>query len=215
MSGHCEVETLSAWLDDALDADEAARVATHLGRCPDCSTELADLRRVVAGLRALERLPPPPALAIEVGRRTSLSRRRPGLTARLADGREAIQPSVGLLFALVVAFALIGGLAVLGPQLRQERTLPVMFHDTPEATTAALPAAGMPLEVAGRRLVWDGELWREEASEGVAGRQLTIGSPEWARWLEREPLLVELETLAAPVDVRDGDELVRVVPAPP
>jgi hypothetical protein len=215
MSAHCEVETLSAWLDDALEAAEAARVAAHLGRCAECSAELADLRRVVAGLRALERLAPPPALAIEVGRRRALSWRRPGLAVRLAEGRQAIQPSVGLLFALVVAFALIGGLAVLGPQLRQERTLPVRFHDPPETTTAALPAAGTLMEIAGRQLVWDGEAWREAASEGVAGREVRIGSAEWARWLDGEPRLVELETLAAPVLVRDGGELVRVLPAAP
>lgn len=221
MSAHCAVDTLSAWIDDALEEREAERVAAHVAACPACAAELAGLRRVVEGLQSLERLAPPPALGLEVTRRVALAGRPRGLAARLAERRSGeIQSSVGLSFALVVAFALIGWLVAHGPELVRSRHLPVRFLDDPEpvaaveAEAAVEAAAAAPQVVAGRTLVPDGDGWREAGAGPGPVRRVAIGSTDWGALVAREPELAELVVLAAPVEIRLGDELVRLEPSP-
>jgi len=57
MSAH-PVERLSAYLDDALPERERAAVQAHLGACPDCSRQLAQLAALDAAARA-EPVEPP------------------------------------------------------------------------------------------------------------------------------------------------------------
>lgn len=72
-SGHLD-EELSAYLDGELASDELPGVITHLGSCPDCRAELADLDRARTAVRALPGVEPPSFL--EVARVVEADRRR-------------------------------------------------------------------------------------------------------------------------------------------
>jgi putative zinc finger protein len=67
-------ESLSAYLDEALDPDERRQVAAHLEGCPECRRELALLEETVALLRRVE---PARAPAGFVDRVTAAARPRP------------------------------------------------------------------------------------------------------------------------------------------
>lgn len=55
-------ERLSAYLDDALPAEERRKVEEHLASCPSCARVLADLRKTVGLVRGLGEVEPPPWL---------------------------------------------------------------------------------------------------------------------------------------------------------
>jgi anti-sigma factor RsiW len=99
-------ETLSAFLDGDLPAEEAAATEAHLTVCPDCRSVLADLQALVASApvytgRAPDRdLWPEIAAAIDARRQVSLTPRRSGRTHRF---------SLPQLIAASVAFAVLGG----------------------------------------------------------------------------------------------------------
>jgi anti-sigma factor RsiW len=46
---HLEEGTIHAWLDGALDAEEAARVEQHAAECAACASAVAEARGLVAG----------------------------------------------------------------------------------------------------------------------------------------------------------------------
>jgi hypothetical protein len=46
---HPDEGTIHAWLDDALDADSAGRVATHVSSCAGCAARVAEARGLIAG----------------------------------------------------------------------------------------------------------------------------------------------------------------------
>jgi hypothetical protein len=52
------VDKLSEYLDDALPADERAKVAAHLAGCPACTRALDELKQVVQAAHALTPRPP-------------------------------------------------------------------------------------------------------------------------------------------------------------
>jgi putative zinc finger protein len=58
---HLDEGTIHAWLDGALDAEEAARVERHAAECGSCAAAVAEARGLVAGasriLTALDRVP--------------------------------------------------------------------------------------------------------------------------------------------------------------
>lgn len=58
---HLDEGTIHAWLDGALDADEAARVEQHAAECGQCAAAVAEARGLVAGasriLTALDGVP--------------------------------------------------------------------------------------------------------------------------------------------------------------
>lgn len=58
---HLDEGTIHAWLDGALDADEAARVEQHAAECAKCAAAVAEARGLVAGasriLSALDHTP--------------------------------------------------------------------------------------------------------------------------------------------------------------
>ena len=58
---HLDEGTIHAWLDGALDADEAARVEQHAAECAECAAAVAEARGLVAGasriLTALDGVP--------------------------------------------------------------------------------------------------------------------------------------------------------------
>src|SRR5436190_11792447 len=46
---HLDEGTIHAWLDGALDAEEAARVEQHAAECAACANAVAEARGLVAG----------------------------------------------------------------------------------------------------------------------------------------------------------------------
>src|SRR5947199_7204953 len=58
---HLDEGTIHAWLDGALDAEEAARVEQHAAECATCAAAVAEARGFVAGasriLTALDHTP--------------------------------------------------------------------------------------------------------------------------------------------------------------
>jgi hypothetical protein len=58
---HLDEGTIHSWLDGALGGDEAARVATHVGECPECAAAVAEARGFIAAssriLTALDNAP--------------------------------------------------------------------------------------------------------------------------------------------------------------
>src|SRR5690242_2946828 len=58
---HLDEGTIHAWLDGALDADEAARVEQHAAECAACAAAVAEARGLVVGasriLTALDGVP--------------------------------------------------------------------------------------------------------------------------------------------------------------
>lgn len=74
MNCHDARESLSAYLDEALDPDERRQVAAHLEGCAECRRELARLEQTVALLRRVE---PARAPVGFVDRVTSAARPRP------------------------------------------------------------------------------------------------------------------------------------------
>jgi len=74
MNCHDARESLSAYLDEALDPDERRQVAAHLEGCAECRRELARLEQTVALLRRVE---PARAPVGFVDRVTAAARPRP------------------------------------------------------------------------------------------------------------------------------------------
>jgi hypothetical protein len=89
---HLDEGTIHAWLDGALDAEEAARVEAHVAECESCRTAVAEARGLVAGaariLTALDQapggvLPRSPAFDINAARSAARSARSRSLWGRL------------------------------------------------------------------------------------------------------------------------------------
>jgi anti-sigma factor RsiW len=88
-------DAISALLDGALPAAEAAQVERHLAGCAECRTERDALGAVRTAVRSLPALEPPPwALTTE-----RLARRpRRGLMAWAASGIAAAALGIGLIW---------------------------------------------------------------------------------------------------------------------
>lgn len=109
MSRHATAEVLSAYVDQELEPESARELRRHLEACDDCRARLASVRRVVSGLRRLERVSPPAILARDVERRISLAGEPSGLIERL----ESRLPGAPLSSPHFFTFALVCALAVL------------------------------------------------------------------------------------------------------
>ena len=53
---HPDEGTIHAWLDDALDAAEASRIAVHVESCAECAGRVAEARGLIAGASRVVRL---------------------------------------------------------------------------------------------------------------------------------------------------------------
>ena len=74
---HLEPEILSAYVDDAVDADERARIDAHLPGCAHCQGELDALGFVRASARTLERPAIPELHRKQLWREINRTRRAP------------------------------------------------------------------------------------------------------------------------------------------
>jgi anti-sigma factor RsiW len=101
-------DRLSEYLDEELAPRERAELESHLAGCAECSTTLADLRRVVARARALESTGPAgdlwPAIAARIG---GASATRQG--ARIPAARRFAFSLPQLLAAGIALMILSGG----------------------------------------------------------------------------------------------------------
>lgn len=89
---HPPIELLSAYLDREATPDEVARVEAHLDACPDCRSELEDLRRIAASVATLEVPPVPEGLRSRIAASIAPPRRR----SRAWIGAAASLAAVGL-----------------------------------------------------------------------------------------------------------------------
>jgi anti-sigma factor RsiW len=141
---HLDEGTIHAWLDGALDADEAARVEQHAAECAACAAAVAEARGLVAGasriLTALDHTPAdvvPRSLGTGAGTR---QRRSSSLwhTLRLTPARAAA--------AAVVVLA-AGTALVLRDQRNEMRSERVVFALDTAVRRASPRAATVPSAV--------------------------------------------------------------------
>lgn len=155
MSGHLELETLSALLDDELDGAAAAAARAHIGGCPECAARLDGLRATVTQLRSLPAAEPPPHMREALRRQLAMEqevRRRlwtlPGWNSQLAAW-PAMAAAVFLAFGcglFLYAYllrhpAMIGSTAPVGQEGDWRATI---TYDRPPQDGAA-GAAGPPV----------------------------------------------------------------------
>ena len=147
MNCHDAREEFSDWVDEALTAEERARVDAHLAQCADCRKELERFRETVALLRRVER---PRAPAGFVDRVLEAARPAPWRRRLL---RRLFLPLSVKLPAEAAALLLVAGLAVYvfqrTPELQQaarrdtfssatrSEAPPATFSDQPPAPGAA------------------------------------------------------------------------------
>jgi anti-sigma factor RsiW len=101
-------DRLSEYLDGELDDAERVALEAHLATCAECTTVLADLRRVVARAQALDDRPPARDLWAGVAERIGVS--TDDLAARRAQRRVSL--SVPQLIAASVALVALSAGAV-------------------------------------------------------------------------------------------------------
>lgn len=206
MTSHATVEALSAYLDRELPPPEAREIEEHLADCADCRARFTGMQNVVASLRRLERLAPPPTLGEVVARRAAFDGVRKGLADRLEGGLRSFerQSSLLALCGVIAAFAVMIVLFAHALERSRSSTIPELFKD-PQAAAAAESR-----EVAGRRLLRDGPIWVEEGVDPTLTRIVVVDSPLWGRLLADHPELVSLASLDRPAVVKVGDEVLRV-----
>ena len=146
----CELELLSAYLDEELSTDEAARLEAHLETCHTCRNRLQGLTRVSETLRSLERAAPPPILEeLVLGRREVPGARRwSGRLAQMNEASRRTRSTIGLVFAMVlmlVVFVYLFSLA----QSRQAPTSTVISVTSDQLRGAMAPEPELVRVIAG------------------------------------------------------------------
>ncbi len=107
MSWNCEqIEArLSEYIDQLLDAEERQAFTAHLAGCARCSRFETEISGLVASIRKLEPVEPPPRLVYNILDRTLGPRK--AKEARLAWLRSLLQPRFAMGVATVVLSAAI------------------------------------------------------------------------------------------------------------
>ena len=138
-------QLLGAYAVDAVDADEAAAIEAHLGECPRCRAEVAELREVAALLShsgadapqgvwdriASSLTEPPPPLRLEVQRGRRLSHRR-------------LLPAAAMAVAAAALVVMGLGLLRLRGQVDDLRNTRAHANDTTQVALAATEALSSP-----------------------------------------------------------------------
>src|SRR5690349_11097333 len=144
---HLEEGTIHAFLDGALDAEEAARVEQHAAECAQCASAVAEARGLVAGasriLSALDDAPSgvaPQSPVFGAGTRTAQRQRSVWRVLRLTPARAAAAAVVILAAgtALVMRNGAPNGLAV-SRRLASDTAAP-FGHSTAPVSASPLPA---------------------------------------------------------------------------
>lgn len=105
---HETIESLSAYLDDEIDAPARSAIETHLRDCSECRGRVETLRRASAALSQLPEITPTPdeSRALRLGVREALPSGRRWLRA---PAGLALAGGLGLVLAGFVAFAVFFG----------------------------------------------------------------------------------------------------------
>jgi hypothetical protein len=207
---HLSDELLSTYLDGELPAGRAGAVEHHLASCAGCRARLDGMRRVVRSLTRLERVSPPPLLAQRVERRVALLGRERTLVERLETrlrGLTLDSPMV-VTFAVVVALAAILYFFSYGVANRRgDVALRVAAPESVSGLMGALDA----VEIEGRRLRREGDVWVQEGSvqdgegEAAEAEAVALSSPRGHELLRRHPWIDDLLTLTGATGVRFVD----------
>ena len=165
-------------------------------------------------LRALERLTPPAHLGPELHRIAALEGREPSLLERLEQNATRMTSHGTLLplFAVVMALVLIIYLFSLGLARRSTGRIPVHLEaPTAEAIPEiAAPAVGDRRQLAGRDLVFDGQVWIERGFENETEiERVGIDEPLAERLLRDSPELRLLLEAGQSVRVAIDDRVVQ------
>ena len=185
---HLTEDLLSAYVDEELDSSERRALEEHLDACLSCQHRLDGLRRVVGGLRALERAPAPPSLAGSIQRHLALDESQRGLDRyRLKLPAAGRLPTHGfVLFSVIVALAAI--LFLFAEALERQDSGP-----------AADPAdQSRQAWVGGRTFELSGESWIEQGVD-PARASWALADSELA-----ERMLNELPGLRSLLDTGGG-----------
>lgn len=218
MNAHDEIlGLLGAYALDAVDADEAAAVETHLTECPRCAAEVADHREVAAMLAntgapapaglwsrisaSLEEAPP----EIDLPRLTADRRASPviDLTERRERRVQRWLPGAAVAAALVVVALVSGAIASDdAPGERSERVAAPALEDVardvmndPDATRVVLSSAEGDLE-APAAIDADGAGYLIASTLPALDESLT-----YQLWGARGDLVVSLGILGSSPDV--------------
>ncbi len=180
----CQIteDLLSAYVDDELDVSERRALEAHLGNCVSCQHRLESVRRLVGGLRSLDRASAPPALAGSIHRRLALDESQRSLDRyRLRLPPAGRLPTHGfVLFAVILALAAI--LFLFAEALQRQDSAPA--EGAGEPSRRAL--------VDGRTFEMQAELWIEQGVDPAAAEWQPVSSELAARMLDELPGLSSL-----------------------
>lgn len=211
---HLSDELLSTYLDGELPAGRAGAVEHHLASCAGCQARLDGMRRVVRSLARLERVSPPPLLAQRVERRVALLGRERTLTERLETRLRGLTLDSPMVVTFAVVLALAAILYFFSQGVANRRGDVALRVAAPEAVSG-LRGALEAVEIEGRRLRREGDVWVQEGSvqegEAAEAEAVPLASPRGGELLRRHPWIDDLLTLTGATGVRfvdDGGEVV-------
>lgn len=109
-------DLLSAYVDDALDAEQRARLTDHLRDCPACAAELQELKQTIALVQELDEIEPPAEFRTELRQRLRrlAAERQPagGRRARWLSALPVMSVRSAIAAALVLVITLAGGVGI-------------------------------------------------------------------------------------------------------
>ncbi|HKI85156.1 MAG TPA: zf-HC2 domain-containing protein, partial [Thermoanaerobaculia bacterium] len=168
MNEHPNVEILSGYHDGELEAAKRRELELHLASCDRCRHRLSGLRQVSLSLGRLGSLEPPADLRTSLERRLGDRKMAKDPIQRLEATLRglSLQPSLAVVFALIIALAIIMFLFVHGVD-RHRRGLPVHLERAPSSEAGSEEHAGVR-HLAGRTFVpmAAGRGWSEEGLDG-------------------------------------------------
>jgi hypothetical protein len=172
MNRHIAAEALSAYIDGELPVLRSRALESHLSACHSCRDRLAGMRQAIAGLRGLERVPPPALLGERVRREVEREGGvRRGLLARIRAG--AFLGSLGL---PALATPLAAALALLLSLLLVERQSGLRLL-APGRASAVRPAPEFRVEEG----FGEAPLVLPQTTSEVAGRVFVFTDNGWVQ----------------------------------
>ncbi len=164
---HEEIRELTAlYALDALGPDEARAVEAHLEEgCPECAEELAELRKVTAGLAvSVPRVEPSPAVKADLMARVAVTRpMRPGRRLVYRAPRVWIPAAAAAMVMALLGWQTITLRQAVDQQHAQITALSDQLESQQELTRLIASAAAQIIELAGTearpaanaRVLWD------------------------------------------------------------
>lgn len=129
-------EALSAYAVDALDDAERTAFEVHLSWCRQCQADLAELRRVAAGLGlAIEPIAPPESLKAQtIAKATAQPQRRTSATFGSPNRRESPQRQSRLLLAAAITFLVATGIYAISLRLQVDQLRQTVIRESSSAS---------------------------------------------------------------------------------